>query len=188
MKIAIGISGSSGSIYSKLLLDRLCKMKDIELALTLSKNARENMAIELPDFDISKYGIKEFSIDDFNAPFASGSANWDALVICPCSAGFLAKVSAGLANDLMSRGAQVMLKERKKLILVFRESPLSLIHIENMRTVTLAGGIICPAIPSFYSGNQSLEEMLSTVVNRTIDLLGLESSSFRWGSENYSNS
>jgi 4-hydroxy-3-polyprenylbenzoate decarboxylase len=188
MKIAIGISGSSGSIYSKLLLDKLSKIPDVELALILSKNARANIAIELPDFDIKKYGIKEFSMDDFNAPFASGSARWDALVICPCSAGFLAKVSAGLADDLMSRGAQVMLKERKKLILVFRESPLSLIHIENMKTVTLAGGIICPAIPSFYAGAQSIEDMLSTVVNRTIDLLGLDSASFRWGSESNSNS
>ncbi|MEO6190073.1 MAG: UbiX family flavin prenyltransferase [Saprospiraceae bacterium] len=181
MKIAIGISGSSGTIYAKLLLDKLSKISDIELALVVSKNAKANLNIEIPNFDLSTYGILEYASGDFNAPFASGSAKWDALVVCPCSAGFLAKVSSGLADDLMSRTAQVMLKERKKLILIFRETPLSLIHIENMKTVTLAGGIMCPAIPSFYSGSNNLNDILSSVTNRVIDLLGLESNSFEWG-------
>lgn len=183
MKVAIGISGSSGSIYAKLLLDTLIKVKELELALVISKNAYLNFQNELDHFQPESYGIKIYDAHDFNAPFASGSAQWDALVVCPCSAGFMAKVSAGLANDLMSRAAQVMLKERKKLILVLRETPLSLIHIESMRLITLAGGIICPAIPSFYAKNNELNSILATVTNRVVDLLGINNESFRWGSD-----
>ncbi len=181
MKIAVGISGSSGAIYAKLLLERLVKIEALELALVISDNALININLEIPDFNPQSWGIKEYKSFDFNAPFASGSANWDGLVVCPCSAGFMAKVAHGNASDLMSRAAQVMLKERKKLILVLREMPFSLIHIENMRLITLAGGIICPAIPSFYSGSSNLEEILATVPNRVMDLLGLNNQSFRWG-------
>ncbi|NOT37641.1 MAG: UbiX family flavin prenyltransferase [Saprospiraceae bacterium] len=181
MKIAIGISGSSGSIYAKLLMDKLITFPGLQLAMVISENARKNIVNELTDFIPESYGVKIYTSKDFNAPFASGSAQWDALVVCPCSAGFMCKVSSGLADDLMSRSAQVMLKERKKLILVFRETPLSLIHIDAMRTITLAGGIICPAIPSFYSGDKDLYSILSTVTNRVIDLLGIKNESFRWG-------
>lgn len=183
MKIVVGISGSSGSIYARLLLDCLTQMEGLELALVISSNARENIKLELPNWNIESYGIPIFDKKDFSAPFASGSARWDALVVCPCSAGFLAKVASGLADDLMSRAAQVMLKERKKLILVFRESPLSLIHIENLKTVTLSGGIISLACPSFYTDAVDLNQILATVVHRVIDLLGLEYQSFRWGAQ-----
>ncbi|MEP7196985.1 MAG: UbiX family flavin prenyltransferase [Saprospiraceae bacterium] len=182
MKIVVAISGSSGSIYAKLLLDKLSQISSIQCAIVMSENARINLQLELPGFIIEDYGIKIFSISDFKAPFASGSAKWDGMIVCPCSAGFLSKVASGLAEDLMSRAAQVMLKERKKLVLVLRETPFSLIHIENMKTVSLSGGIICPAIPSFYSGAKGIEPILSTVTDRAIELLGIESNSFQWGS------
>ncbi|HMW37846.1 MAG: UbiX family flavin prenyltransferase [Saprospiraceae bacterium] len=182
MKIVIGLSGSSGAIYARLLLEKLNRFDGLELAVVVSANAKVNISIEMPDFELTQYRCRVFENHDFNAPFASGSAGWDALVVCPCSAGFLAKVATGLSEDLMSRTAQVMLKERKKLLFVFRETPLNLIHIENMKTVTLAGGIICPAVPSFYAGEKEADRIFSSVTDRVIDLLGLDSDSFRWGS------
>jgi flavin prenyltransferase len=181
MKIVIAVSGSSGSRYARILIEKLQGMQGLELALVYSQQAMVNWKLENPDIEINSYAINSFGPSDFNAPFASGSARWDGMIVCPCSAGFLAKVASGIAEDLMSRAAQVMLKERKKLVLVFRETPLSLIHIENMKTVTLAGAILCPAIPSFYSNPNNLDEVLSTVTDRAIDLVGLDSKSYRWG-------
>jgi 4-hydroxy-3-polyprenylbenzoate decarboxylase len=115
------------------------------------------------------------------APFASGSAKYNTLIICPCSMGTLARIATGISNDLITRAADVILKERRKLILVTRDTPLSLIHINNMKTVTEAGAIICPATPSFYSKPQTIEEVAATVIDRVIDLAGLEQVSYRWG-------
>jgi 4-hydroxy-3-polyprenylbenzoate decarboxylase len=115
------------------------------------------------------------------APFASGSAKYNTLIICPCSMGTLARIATGISNDLITRAADVILKERRKLILVTRDTPLNLIHINNMKTVTEAGGIICPATPSFYSKPQTIEEVAATVIDRVIDLAGLEQDSYRWG-------
>ena len=181
MKIVIAVSGSSGSRYAKILIEKLQKMQELELALVYSQQALVNWKLENPEVDLNSYPINYYGPNDFNAPFASGSARWDGMSVCPCSAGFLAKVATGIAEDLMSRAAQVMLKERKKLILVFRETPLSLIHIENMKKVTLAGAIVCPAVPSFYSKPKDLDEVLSTVTDRAIDLVGLDSKSYQWG-------
>ena len=181
MKIVIAVSGSSGSRYAKILIEKLQKMQELELALVYSQQALVNWKLENPEVDLNSYPINYYGPNDFNAPFASGSARWDGMIVCPCSAGFLAKVATGIAEDLMSRAAQVMLKERKKLILVFRETPLSIIHIENMKKVTLAGAIVCPAVPSFYSKPKDLDEVLSTVTDRAIDLVGLDSKSYQWG-------
>jgi 4-hydroxy-3-polyprenylbenzoate decarboxylase len=114
------------------------------------------------------------------APFASGSAKYDTMVIIPCSMGTLGRIASGISNDLTTRAADVMLKERRKLILVARDMPLGLIQIRNMQTVTEAGGIICPAVPSFYSKPQTVEDVAMTVVNRVVDLMGLENESYRW--------
>ena len=114
------------------------------------------------------------------APFASGSAKYNIMVICPCSMGTLARIASGISNDLISRAADVILKERRKLILVTRDTPLSLIHINNMKTITEAGGIILPASPSFYSKPKTFEELAATVVDRIIDMIGLEQKTFRW--------
>jgi len=118
------------------------------------------------------------------APFASGSAKYDTMIVVPCSMGTLARIATGVSGDLITRAADVILKERRKLICVIRDTPYNLIHIRNMETVTLAGGIICPATPSFYSRPATLREMASTVVDRIIDLAGGDQESFRWGAEN----
>ena len=118
---------------------------------------------------------------DFMAPFASGSANYGTMIICPCSMGTMGRIANGISNDLTTRAADVMLKERRKLILLVRETPYNLIHINNMKSITEAGGIICPASPSFYSNPQNFEELASTVIDRVLTLSGLKNDSYSWG-------
>ncbi|HEX5626076.1 MAG TPA: UbiX family flavin prenyltransferase [Saprospiraceae bacterium] len=181
MKIALAIGGSSGSIYARILLDRLLSMPGHEISWVMSANAEVNWKLENENHSLDRYPFRRYAPNDFNAPFASGSAGYDAMIICPCSAGLLGRIANGVSDDLVTRGADVMLKERKKLVLVFRETPLNLIHIENMKKVTLAGGIICPAIPSFYSHPASIDELAATVSNRALELIGLDTGSYRWG-------
>lgn len=182
-KIVIGISGASGAIYAKLLLDELNKLStQIEaVGIVMSNNAKYVWETELGNKDYQNYPFTFYSKNDFEAPFASGSAKYNTMIVAPCSMGTLSRIAHGTSNDLLTRAADVILKERRKLILVCRESPLNLIHIENMRKLTLAGGIICPAIPSFYSKPQTIEEAVMTVINRVIDLIGLEKQSYSWG-------
>lgn len=184
-KIVIAISGASGSIYTKVLFDKLSILKDqtADLAVVMSDNAKDVWKHELGNESFNDYGFKFYDKRDFTAPFASGSAGFDTLIICPCSMGTLGRIAGGISDDLISRAADVVLKERRKLILVVRESPYNLIHINNMKTVTEAGGIICPATPSFYSLPKSLEEVAGTVVNRVIDLAGFNHDSYRWGEQ-----
>lgn len=182
-KIVIGISGASGAIYAKLLLDELNKLStQIEaVGIVMSDNAKYVWETELSNKDYQNYPFTFYSKNDFEAPFASGSAKYNTMIVAPCSMGTLSRIAHGTSNDLLTRAADVILKERRKLILVCRESPLNLIHIENMRQLTLAGGIICPAVPSFYSNPQTIEEAVMTVINRVIDLIGLEKKSYSWG-------
>jgi flavin prenyltransferase len=182
-KIAVAITGASGSIYARLLLQKLEQLKDqiTELSLVITDNAKQVWQTELGHDNYNNFSARYFSTKDFTAPFASGSAKYDALIICPCSMGTLGRIASGVSNDLITRGADVMLKERRKLILVVRDTPYNLIHIRNMEIVTLAGGIICPASPSFYSKPQTIEQAAATVVDRVIDLAGLSNESFRWG-------
>lgn len=184
-KIAIAITGASGSIYAKLLLQKLDALKDqiTELSLVMTDNAKQVWETELGDNNYNNFPARYFSTKDFTAPFASGSAKYDAMIVVPCSMGTMGRIASGVSNDLITRGADVMLKERKKLILVIRDTPYNLVHIRNMETVTLAGGIICPASPSFYSQPQTIEQAAATVVDRVIDLAGLDNTSFRWGSK-----
>jgi 4-hydroxy-3-polyprenylbenzoate decarboxylase len=182
-KLVVAITGASGSIYAKLLLERLLAIKDQwqELALVMTDNAKEVWRTELQNEDHNKYPIKSYTTKDFSAPFASGSGQFDIMVIVPCSMGTLGRIANGISDDLISRAADVILKERRKLICVVRDTPYNLIHIRNMEALTLAGGIICPATPSFYSRPQTIEAVAATVVDRVIDLCGLKISSFRWG-------
>jgi flavin prenyltransferase len=182
-KIAVAITGASGSIYAKLLLQKLASVKDqlSELSIVMTDNAKLVWKTELEDETYNQFDGRYFTTKDFMAPFASGSAKYDALIIIPCSMGTLGRIAAGISNDLITRGADVMLKERKKLICVVRDTPYNLVHIRNMETVTLAGGIICPASPSFYSKPDTIEKAAATVVDRVIDLAGLNNDSFRWG-------
>ncbi len=181
-KIVIAITGASGSIYAKVLLDKLNTLSSqfAELAMVFSDNARDVWKLELGNEDHNHYPFRCYSKNDFMAPFASGSAKYTIMVICPCSMGTLSRIAQGTSNDLITRAADVVLKERRKLICVTRDTPLSLIHINNMKTVTEAGGIILPASPSFYSKPKTIEEVAATVADRIIDLMGLEQSSYRW--------
>ena len=182
-KIVVAITGASGSIYAKLLLDKLQQLSGqiSEVAVVMSDNAKQVWNLELGNDDYSKYPFKFYAKTDFMAPFASGSARFDTMVIIPCSMGALGRIAAGASDDLTTRAADVILKERRKLILVPRDMPFNLIHIRNMETITLAGGIICPAIPSYYSKPKTIEELAMTVVNRVVDLIGLANERYQWG-------
>ncbi|MHC1703574.1 MAG: UbiX family flavin prenyltransferase [Tenuifilaceae bacterium] len=184
-KIIVAVTGASGSIYAQHLLDKIITLKNtpVEIALIFSESGKKVWQYELGDIKIKSKKIKQYSNDNFFAPSASGSAGFDGMVIIPCTMGTLGRIASGTSEDLISRSADVMLKERKKLILVTRETPLNLIHIENMKTITLAGGIIFPASPSFYSKPNTIEELEMTVVNRVLDILGIESDIYRWGSD-----
>lgn len=179
-KIVLGIGGSSGSIYAKLLMDKLATIKGITVGVLMSENAIKNWEIEIGSFKKEDYPFTFYEKTDFMAPFASGSARYDTMIICPSSMGLLARIASGLSSDLMTRAADVILKERRKLIIVPRETPYNLIHLENMVKLTKAGAIICPATPSFYSRPKGLDEICSTVVDRVLDLANLPVDTFRW--------
>ena len=183
IKLIVGVTGASGAIYAKVLFDSLLQYKDQvqEVAVLFSDNAKGVWRYELGNSDFEKLPFTFYKKDDFYSPVASGSAGYHAMIICPCSMGTLGRIASGVSNDLMTRAADVMLKERRKLILVARETPLSLIHINNMKTVTEAGGIICPATPSFYSKPETMEQLAATVTNRALSLVGINMDGFRWG-------
>jgi len=182
-KIVVAITGASGSVYAKVLLDKLATLSDqiAEVGVVMSDNAKAIWEKELNSDEYKNYSFRFFGKMEFNAPFASGSSSYRTMIIVPCSMGTLGRIAAGTSNDLIARAADVMLKERRKLIVVTRDTPLSLIHINNMKTVTEAGGIICPASPSFYSNPVTPEQIAATVVDRIIDLAGLDQATFRWG-------
>jgi 4-hydroxy-3-polyprenylbenzoate decarboxylase len=182
-KVVVAITGSSGAVYAKVLLDRLALLRSqwTAVGVVLSDNAITNWELEIGPADFSVYPFDFYKKQDFNAPFASGSARYDTMLVCPCSMGVLGRIAGGISNDLITRAADVVLKERRRLILVTRDTPLSLIHIRNMAAVTEAGGIICPACPSFYSKPDTVEAVAATVIDRVLDLAGFELDSYRWG-------
>jgi flavin prenyltransferase len=182
-KIAIAVTGASGAIYAKILFEKMALLKSqvSEVAVVMSDNAKSVWRFELGNDDYLGHNFNYYDKNDFMSPIASGSARFDTLIICPCSAGTLGRIASGVSNDLTTRAADVILKERRKLILVLRETPLNLIQINNMKAVTEAGGIICPASPSFYNLPKTIEEAAETVINRVIDLAGFDLDSFRWG-------
>ena len=183
MKVAVAVTGASGSIYAKVLLEKLQELKDRvdEVSIVWSDNALTVWQHELGNKDYEKYGFRTWDKNDFMAPFASGSSSYEALIICPCSMGTLGRIANGISNDLVTRAADVMLKERRKLICVVRETPYNLIHLKNMTSVTEAGGIICPATPSFYSIPKTPEETAYTVIQRVLQLAGLKAGGYKWG-------
>lgn len=182
-KIVVGITGASGSIYAKVLLDKLQKLSgQIEkVGVVMSDNAKDVWKFELDNEDYLNYDFDFYAKGDFFAPFASGSAQYDTMIICPCSMGTMGRIAGGISNDLITRSADVILKERRNLILVARDTPYNLIHIRNMETLTLAGATICPATPSFYSKPQDFEALAATVIDRVIGLAGLNAGGFEWG-------
>ena len=182
-KTVIAITGASGSIYAALLLDKLIAIKEqwTELSIVMTDNAKEVWKTELENDSWKNYPLKFYGNSDFSAPFASGSGRYETMIIIPCSMGTLGRIAAGISNDLITRSADVILKERRKLICAVREMPYNLIHIRNMETITLAGGIICPATPSYYSQPKTIEQVAATVVDRVLDLAGFDITTFRWG-------
>lgn len=183
-RIVVAIGGASGAIYAKLLLDKLSvlsKQMDLNVGVVMSANAHINWELEIGDQSYQAYPFDYYESNDFMAPFASGSAQFDTMIICPASTGLMGRIANGVSSNLIERAADVMLKERRKLIIVPREMPYSLIHIRNMETLTLAGGIICPASPSIYSRPGEIQALLETVVDRVLDLAGFKIDSFRWG-------
>lgn len=180
-KIVVAIGGSSGAIYASLLLKKLALYPYLTVGVIMSNNAKINWKLELGTFDESVYPFTFYEKDDFMAPFASGSAQYETMIICPSSMGLIGRITAGISNDLTTRAADVMLKERRRLIVVPREAPYNAIHLENMLKLTQAGAIVCPATPSFYSKPQDIEALCMTVVDRVLDLAGLDSDSYRWG-------
>jgi 4-hydroxy-3-polyprenylbenzoate decarboxylase len=182
-KVVVAITGASGSIYARLLLGKILAMKGQydELAMVMTENAKQVWETETGSDEYKNLPVKNYSTTDFTAPFASGSGKFNTMIIIPCSMGTLGRIAAGVSNDLITRAADVVLKERRKLICVVRDTPYSLIHIRNMEAVTLAGGIICPATPSFYSLPKTIDEVAATVVDRVLDLAGFDIKTFRWG-------
>lgn len=183
MKVIIGITGASGSIYAQRLINKLINSgnKISEIALVISPNGKQVYEYEVGEFKFENEKIKEHKFNDFFSPIASGSSKFDAMVIIPSSMGTLAKIANGIADNVLIRAADVMLKEQRKLIIVARETPLNLIHIENMKKIVQAGGIVLPASPSFYSKPKNIEELVDTVLDRILDILKIENKSFRWG-------
>lgn len=182
-KVVVAITGASGSIYVRILLEKLFSLKDQwdDLAMVMTENAKQVWETELGNDHFKNLSLKNYSTTDFTAPFASGSGRFNTMIILPCSMGTLGRIASGVSNDLITRAADVILKERRKLICVVRDTPYNLIHIRNMETITLAGGIICPATPSFYSLPKTIDDLAATVVDRVLDLAGFDIKTFRWG-------
>lgn len=183
MKIVVAITGASGALYAQRLLDQLDPRLH-EVHVVMSNYAQVVLAEELPGGLRLGPGVKTHGLKSMNAPFASGSNPFDAMVIIPCTMGTLGRIAHGYSEDVLLRGADVMLKERKKLILVPRETPLSLVHVKNFELLLLAGATLIPANPYFYMHPKTIEDMVDTVVARVLDHLGIPQTLVpRWAEE-----
>ncbi|MEY2466528.1 MAG: flavin prenyltransferase [Verrucomicrobiota bacterium] len=172
MKLLVAITGASGALYAQRLLDNL-DVQQHEVHVVISNYAQQVIAQELPDGLRLPDGVKQHSIKSMNAPFASGSNPPDAMVVIPCTMGTMGRIAHGYSEDVLLRAADVTLKEKRKLILVPRETPLSLIHVKNMELLLLAGATILPANPIFYTNPKTIQEVVDTVVARVLDHLGV---------------
>ena len=185
-KIVVGITGASGAPYAKRLVGWLARrareVGDVEVAAVASSTAPEVWALECGGDLREELGAPLWGLRDYKAPFASGSARWDAMAIVPCSMGTAARVAHGVSDSLLTRTTDVMLKERRALVVVPRESPLSVIHLENLAALARAGAIVLPAMPAFYGKPRTLEDVIDGVVGRVLDHLGVEHDLLRrWG-------
>jgi 4-hydroxy-3-polyprenylbenzoate decarboxylase len=182
-KVVVGITGASGAPYARRLVAALRSRDDVELAVCVSQTAPQVWALECGGDLRESLGVPIWGVRDFTAPFASGSARWEAMVIVPCSMGTAARIAHGISDSLLTRAADVMLKEKRALVVVPRETPLSLVHLENLLALARAGATVLPAMPSFYGKPSTLEDAIDTVVARIVDHLGLENAiAARWGS------
>ena len=181
MKLILAVTAASGAVYARQTAERLAALDCVEsVALVYSDVAPTVMAHEgvaLPDHP----KFVRYDNRDLFAPPASGSARYDAMIVVPCSVGTAGRIASGVSQTLIERAADVMLKERRRLILVVRETPLSLIHLRNMTALTEAGAVILPACPSFYAGAQDVETLCGTVADRAVALLGVDAEHYEWG-------
>jgi 4-hydroxy-3-polyprenylbenzoate decarboxylase len=183
VKLLIAITGASGALYAQRLLDNL-DPQEHEIHVVMSNYAQQVISEELPQGLRLPSGAKTHNLKSMNAPFASGSNPPDAMVVIPCTMGTLGRIAHGYSEDVLLRAADVVLKEKKKLILVPRETPLSLVHVRNFELLLLAGAIILPANPSFYAGPKTIQEVVDTVVARVLDHLGISNKlAPRWAEE-----
>jgi 4-hydroxy-3-polyprenylbenzoate decarboxylase len=183
LRILVAITGASGLLYAQRLLDNL-NPADHELHVVMSNYAQAVISQELPEGLRLPAGVVSHSLKSMNAPFASGSNAPDAMVVIPCTMGTLGRIAHGFSEDVLLRAADVVLKEKKKLILVPRETPLNLVHVKNFELLILAGATILPANPAFYTQPKTVEEVIDTVVARVLDHLGVPHHLVkRWGEE-----
>jgi 4-hydroxy-3-polyprenylbenzoate decarboxylase len=183
VKLLVAITGASGTLYAQRLLDHLDPAAH-EIHVVLSNYAQQVIAEELPGGLQLKDGVRKHNLRSMNAPFASGSNPPDAMVIIPCTMGTLGRIAHGYSEDVLLRAADVVLKEKRKLILVPRETPLNLIHVKNLELLLLAGATIFPANPSFYTRPQTVEAVVDTVVARVLDHMGIPNDVVeRWSEE-----
>jgi 4-hydroxy-3-polyprenylbenzoate decarboxylase len=185
-RIVLGITGASGAPYAKRLAsylrDRAATRGDVEIGVCISATAPEVWQLECGGDLREEIALKTWGTRDYKAPFASGSAGWNAMAIVPCSMGTAARIAHGISDTLLTRAADVMLKEKRTLIVVPRETPLSVIHLENLTALARAGATILPAMPSFYGQPRSIAELVDSVVGRVLDHLGLDHDlAHRWG-------
>ena len=181
MKVIVAITGASGSIYARQCLEVLASHPAVErVALILSDNAEDVMRAEGVELPVSER-IERFDNGDMWASVASGSARWDAMLVVPASMGTVARVASGISRTLIERAADVMLKERRRVVFVVRESPYSLIHMRNMTTLTEAGAVIMPASPSFYFNPTTIEELCLTISHRALEMIGVDTEHREWG-------
>jgi 4-hydroxy-3-polyprenylbenzoate decarboxylase len=172
LRIVVAITGASGVLYAQRLLDNLNPIEH-EVHVVLSNYAQVVISEELPQGLRVKPGMTMHNLKSMNAPFASGSNAADAMVVIPCTMGTLGRIAHGYSEDVLLRAADVVLKEKRKLILVPRETPLNLVHIKNLELLALAGATILPANPSFYTLPTTIEQVVDTVVARVLDHLGV---------------
>ncbi len=181
-KIVVGITGASGAPYARRLLAVLRDRDDVEVGVCASQNAADVWALECGGDLAGAIGVPVWGLRDYKAPFASGSAGWHAMAVVPCSMGTAARIAHGISDTLLTRAADVMLKERRTLVVVPRETPLGLVHLENLTSLARAGAVVLPAMPSFYGKPATLDDAIDTVVGRILDHLGLEHGLLRrWG-------
>lgn len=182
MKLVLGITGASGSIYAKRIIEIIRDNPNLvqKLVVVFTDTAIKVWQHEIDDLKIENIPFQIFDNNNYFVPFASGSSNYDAMVVCPCSMGTMAKISNAIADNLITRAADVMLKENRKLIIVPRETPVNLIHIKNIEKLLLAGAKICPATPSFYSKPATIQQVVDTVVQKIFQLLKVDMKFFEW--------
>ena len=184
MKLILGITGASGAIYAKRIIEILSKRKLAgKIKIVFTDAGKQVWTHEIKDMKISEIPFEVYDNKNFFVDIASGSSGYDAMIVCPCSMGTMAKIANGIADNLLTRAADVMLKENKKLIIVPREMPYNLTHIKNMEKLFLNGAKICPASPSFYSLPGSIDDLVNSVVQKVLNLAGFDVSFYQWKSE-----